>query len=336
MQYLGPDLDRRLEQELKRRRRHKLVVQSLLLAPVALLGFLIATPVASESVSADIESSGASFVLASERELFGERPRLQSFTASGFSQLSLPGFAFPLRPAPDQEAVVRAEAADSGSWISLQPWNLSEGALVTWDHPLGAKAGEYTLSLVNAGADRARHVDLVHRITLSRFGLAAELRDYADTSALQLASSTTPLELALQFREPSRFTEPRFPVHSVQLIRKGFGDSGPMPESTVLSARLHFDGRDTSINRTHLSLGGLFDAQVDQLRLIDSGIAFSLTGTAKHIAIGGRTVEFPSRLEWLFREQPLALLAGALAYVLLLLTALIGWRTTHASKPIAS
>ncbi|HSE67093.1 MAG TPA: CHAT domain-containing protein, partial [Gemmatimonadales bacterium] len=141
MEYLGPDLDRRLEKTLARRRRQKLALYSWMLAPIPVLGFLMATPVSSTSVSADIEVSGVTFTLSSERELFSDLPRLQSFSGSGFQQLLLPGSAFPVRPGPDQEAKVSAVAADDASWISLQPWTPPPGSEITWDHPRDAKAG---------------------------------------------------------------------------------------------------------------------------------------------------------------------------------------------------
>jgi len=183
MEYLGPDLDRRLEKTLARRRWHSRLIYSWMLALIPVLGVLVATRVSSDSVSAEIEASGVTFVLSSERELFGELPRLQSFSASGFRQLSLPGAAFPVTPGPGQEADVSAAAADNRSWISLQPWTLPAGSLVNWDHSRGARSGEYSLSLV-AGADRRFHVGLVHQIKLSRFRSAPELHDYGDSSAI--------------------------------------------------------------------------------------------------------------------------------------------------------
>ena len=334
MEYLGPDLDRRLEKALARRRLTSQLLYSWMLAPIPLLAFLMVTSVSSDFVSADIESSGVAFVPSSERELFAELPRLQSFSASGFRQLSVPGLAFPVRPGPGQEAVVSAVAADSGSWISLQPWTLPAGSHLTWDHPRGARAGEYVLSLV-AGADRQFHLSLVHRIRLSRFGSPAELHDYGDSSALELVTSDTSLNLVTQFLQPAGIGVPRLMVDSIEMLRRGFNEAGPLTESTVLGGRVHFDGRDISLAATPLSLGGLRQSDMSNVRLIDRGIAFTISGSVTRIMIGGKPLAFPSRLQWLIRERSPYLLLGALAYVLILLTLVLSWRTSHGSRATA-
>ena len=331
MEYLGPDLDLRLEKALARRRWHTRLLYCWMLAPIPLLGFLMATPVSSDSMSADVESSGITFTLSSERELFAELPRLRTFSASGFRQLSLPGSAFPVTPGLDQEAQVSAAAVDTGSWISLQPWTLPGSSDVTWDHPRDAKAGEYSLSLV-AGAGRRFHVGLVHRIRLSRFQSPPESHDYGESSALELVTSDTSLNLELQFLEPARISLPRLMVDSIQLLRQGFSDVGPLAESTVLGARVHFDGRDIVLGATPLRLSGLREADMNNVRLIDRGIAFTISGSVKRIMIGGKALAFPSRLQWLIREQPSYLALGALAYLLILLTAVMSWRTSHALR----
>src|SRR5574341_250344 len=334
MEYLGREIDRRLEQGLARRRRQRRLLYSFILAPIPVLGFLAATSVQSAAIRADIEATGATFVLSAEREWFGELPRLQSFTAAGFDRLLSPGFAFPQSPPPHQDAVVTAEAVDTGSWISLQPWKLPVGARVTWDHPHSARVGEYAESLA-VGANQRFHVGLVHRIRLSRFGSAPAVHDYADTSALELVSASRPLALELRFRRLTDMTVPRLSVDSLTLQRQGYGDDGPILEPTLLSAHIHFAGRDTLLETTHLGLNGLHDADMERFRLIDRGIAFSLTGSVQQITIGGRTLSFPSRLQWLIRERPVNLVVGALEYVLILLTALLSWRTSHASRPTA-
>ena len=334
MEYLGPDLDRRLERALARRRRQRRLLYSWMLAPIPLLGFLMATPVSSDLMSADIEASGATFTLSSERELFSDLPRLQSFSASGFRQVLLPGAAFPLRPGPDQEARVTAVAADVGSWISLQPWTLPGGSEITWDHPRGAGAGEYALS-VAAGAGRSFHLGLVFRIRLSRFGAAPELHDYGDSSAMELVTSDTSLNLVLQLQQPAMMREPRLTVDSLQMLRQGFNDAGPLAESTVLTARVHFDGRDTVLDATHLGLTGLHQADMDKVRLIDRGIAFTISGSVKRITIGGKALAFPSRLQWRIREQPLSLWLGALTYTLILLVGVLSSRRSHVSRATA-
>jgi hypothetical protein len=331
MEYLGPDLDRRLEKALARRRRQRVALYSWMLAPIPVLGFLMATTVSSTSVSADIEASGVTFTLSSERELFSDLPRLQSFSGSGFQQLLLPGSAFPVRPGPDQEATVSAVAADDDSWISLQPWTPPVGSEITWDHPRDAGAGEYAMS-VAAGAGTSLHLGLVHRIRLSRFGAAPELLDYGDSSAMELGTSATSLHLELRFLQPAGMRLPRLTVDSLELLRRGFDEAGPIAESTVLGARVRFDGRDTVLEATPLGLSGLHQADMDKVRLTDRGIAFTISGLVKRVTVGGRALRFPSRLQWLMREQPSYLWLGALAYGLILLVGALSWRTSHVSR----
>jgi len=331
MVYLGPDLDRRLEETLARRRLYTRLLYAWILALIPLLGFLVATRVSSDAVSADIEASGVTFVLSSERELFAELPRLRSLSASGVRQLLLPGAAFPVKPGAGQEARMDAAAADNRSWISLQPWTLPAGSLVDWDHSRGARSGEYKLSIF-AGADRRFHAGLVHRIRLSRFRLAPELHDYGDSSAIELVTSDTSLNLEMEFLQPDRISLPRLMVDSIRMLRQGFDEQGPTLESTVLGARVHFDGRDTVLDATPLSMSGLHEADMDKLRLVDRGIAFTIHGSVQRIMIGGKALAFPSRLQWLIREQPSYLALGALAYLLILLTLVMSWRTSHALR----
>ena len=333
MEYLGPDLDRRLEKSLARRRWQKRAFYSWMLAPIPLLGFLMATPVSSAFVSADIEASGAWFALASERELFSDLPRLRSFSASDFRQLIPPGSAFPEKPRPDQEAQVSAVAVGD-SWISLQPWTLPKGSEIGWDHPRDAGRGEYVVSLTSGGG-KTFYSGLVNRIRLSRFGVAPELHDYGDGSTLGLVTSDTSLRIELQLLEPAALRMPRLTVDSLQLIRRGYSDAGTLAESTVLSARVRFDGRDTLLEATHLGLSGLRQAAVDKLRLTDTGIAFTISGLVEQIAIGGNPVSFPSRFQWLLRDRPWYLWLGVLAYVLVLAAAVSGWRGSHATKASA-
>ena len=330
-EYLGPDLDRRLEKELARRRRRSRLLSSFILAPIPLSAVLAVAPVSSPTVTAAIEAAGATFVLASEREVFRQLPRLQSLTASGLSHVLAPGSAFPLRPGPDQEALVTAEAADNGSWISLQPWMLPAGARLTWDHPPGADPGEYLLSLSAAPGQRL-NLGLAHRIRLSRFRSAPVLHDYGDNAPLQIVSAAAPLELTMRFRQPADLTTPSLAVESLELVRTWLGDEGPQTEHTVLNAHLHYAGRDTVLGAMSLALQGLHAAAVDDLRLIDRGLAFTVTGSAQHVVIGGNVVPVPSRLEHLIEERPLYLVLGALAYVLIIVTALISWRTSHGSR----
>jgi len=334
MQYLGPDLDQRLERALARRRWHERLLYAWMLVLIPLLGFLIATPMSSDVVSAEIEASGLTFTLASERELFSELPRLQSFTASGFRQVSLPGSAFPVTPGTTEKPVVSASAVDNGSWISLQPWTLPAGTTVTWDHPRGAAAGEYVLSLA-VGAGQRFHAGLVNRIRLSRFGSPAELHDYADSSALELFTADTSLDLVVRFLHPAGVGMPRLSVDSLQLSRQVIDDAGPHAEPTVLAARVHFDGRDM-VDSTALRLSGLHDAGMNSVRLMDRGIAFTIRGSVRRIVIGGIPLAFPSRLRWLIREQPAYLALGGLAYLLILVMLVMMWRTSHvaSTKPI--
>jgi len=334
MEYLGPDLDRRLEKALARRRWQKRAIYSWMLAPVPLLGFLMATPVSSAFVSSDIEASGARFTLASERELFSDLPRLRSFSASDFRHLIPPGSAFPERPGPDQEAQVSA-VADDDSWISLQSWTLPKGSQVALDHPRDAGRGEYVVWL-NTGGGKTFYTGLVNRITLSRFGEEPEVHDYDDGSTLGLVTSDAVLRIELQLLQSAVLRMPRLTVDSLQLIRRGYNDAGPLPESTVLSAKVRFDGRDTVLEATPLGLSGLRQAVVDKLRLTDSGVAFTISGPVEQIAIGANTVSFPSRFQWLLRDRPWYLLLGALAYVLVLVAAVSGWRVSHATKASAT
>jgi hypothetical protein len=306
-----------------------------MLAPIPLLGFLVATSVSADLVSADIEASGATFVLSSERELFAELPRLQSFSASAFRQASVPGSAFPLTPGPNQEAVVSAAAADNDSWISLQPWTLPAGSRLTWDHPRAARAGEYALSMATGG-DRRFHLGLVHRIRLSLFRSPAALHDYGDSSAMELVTSDASLDLEMGFRQPAGVSTSRLMVDSIELLRHGFNEAGPVLESTVLHGRVHLDGRDTVFDTTPVTLSGLRQADISNLRLIDGGIAFTITGSVTRISIGGRPLAFPSRLQWLIRERPAYVLLGALAYVLIFLTVVMSWRTSHVSRATAN
>lgn len=329
-EYLGPDLDRRLEKTLARRRRQRQLLYAWLLAPIPVLGVLVGTRVSTDTVRADIEASGVRVVLSSQSELFGEQPRLQSFRATNFRQVLLPGAVFPVRPSPAQPAEVSAIAADAGSWISLQPWSLPAGSSVAWDHPRGALGGEYALS-VAPGADQRFHVGLVHRIALSRFGLPAERRDYGGNSVLEIGTADTSLNLDAQLLQPAGFTLPSMTIDSIEMVRRGFGDAGPFAESTVLRANLHFDGRDTLIESTHLRLGGIHAALM-KFRLIDRGVAFTVDGSLREVVIGRKNQALPSRLRWLIREQPSYLGLAALAYVLILVTLVIGWRANHASR----
>ena len=334
MEYLGPDLDRRMEEALARRSRLGRAVCSWLVAPVPLLAYLIATPVSTDLVSADVEASAVSFTLASGRELFSELPRLASLSASGFRQVSLPGSAFPVRPEPGGDGHVHAVAADDESWISLQPWLLPAGSRVVLDHPRGAARGEYALSLV-AGPDRRFQFDLVHRIRLSRFGAPPELHDYGDTSSVELVTSAGSLELELRVPELSGLTLPRFTIDSLELLRRGYGDAGPLAESTVLGARIRIDRRDTVLDAIPLSLGGLRQADMDRVRLTDRGIGFTITGPVDRITIGGKALAFPSRLQGLIRDRLSHVAAGVLAYILILLAGVWSWRTTHVARATA-
>jgi CHAT domain-containing protein len=331
MEYLGPDVDHRLERFLARERRQKRLFYSWMLAPIPLLGFLTFSSVSSDFVSADIEASGVTFVLSSERELFSELPRLQSFSVLGFRKVLLPGSALPLSPGPNQEAHVRADAADSASWISLQPWTLPGGSEISWDHPLDARAGEYAVS-ITAGAGRSFYVGMVHHIRLSRFGAAPELIDYEGGSAMELTTSDTSLRLEMQLRQPADLNVPHLTVDSLQMVRQGFNDAGPLAESTVLGARVHVNGRDLVLDATHLALSGLHEADMDKVRLTDRGIAFTISGLAERITVGGKSIVLPSRLQWLIREHLSYLWLGGLAYALILVAMVVSWRTSHVAR----
>jgi len=306
------------------------VLLSLILAPIPVLAVLAATPVSSRNVTAAIEASGATFVLSSEREFFGDLPRLQKLTATGFSQLLLPESAFPLRPRPDEDTIVTAEAVDSGSWLALQSWILPAGTVVTWDHSLGANAGEYKLTLA-AAAGRVLDVGLVHRIKLSRFRSTPEIHDYGTNSTMEVASSVALLELTLLFRHPGAVATPGFYVDSLELMRRGYNERGqPLAESTTLRARLDFGGPDTiALGATRLGLHRLHAAAIDDLRLIDRGLAFTVHGSVGGITIGANAVPFPSWLEHLIDERFLYVLVGVVAYLLTLVAVTLSWRTSH-------
>jgi hypothetical protein len=297
---------------------------------VPLLAFLLATRIPSDVVSADVEASAASFTLASEREVFSELPRVESFKASGFAQVSLPGSLFPSRP-DETEAELHAAAADSTSWIVLQPWLLPAGSRITVDHVRGAAAGEYAVS-VAAGAGRRFNLTLLRQIRLSRFGAPAELHDFADTSSVELHTGAGSLDLELRARSLSDLTLPPLVIDSLELQRQGFGDAGPLSEPTVLHASLRFNGRDLVLDTTSLGLGGLRRAAVEKIRFIPRGIAFTVTGPVESISVRGNPLPFPSRLEWLRRERPSALWLGAVTYVLVLLAGALSWRMIHVAR----
>ena len=329
-EYLGPNLDSRMEKALSRRKRLSAIVSAWVVAPVPLVAFLLATRIPSDVVSADVEASAASFTLSSEREVFSELPRVRSFKASGFAQVSLPGSLFPSRP-DETEAELHAAAADSSSWIVLQPWLLPAGSRITLDHTRGAAAGEYAVS-VAAGAGQRFNLALLRRIRLSRFGAPAELHDYADTSSVELLTGPGSLDVELQARNLSDITLPPLMIDSLELQRQGFGDAGPLSEPTVLRARLRFNGQDLVLNTTSLSLGGLGRGAVEKIRLIPRGIAFNVTGPVEAISVRGNPLPFPSRLEWLRRERPSSLWLGALTYVLVLLAGALSWRMIHVAR----
>src|SRR5204862_7957683 len=124
----------------------------------------------------------------------------------------------------------------------------------------------------------------------------------------------------------------RLGVDSIQMARQGFNDAGPLAESTVLRARVRVDGRDTVVDSLSLRLSGLHEAAMNNLRLIDRGIAFTIQGSVKRITIGGRALGLPSRLRWLIREQPAYLALIAVAYLVILMVLALYWRTSHVSR----
>ena len=152
---------------------------------------------------------------------------------------------------------------------------------------------------------------------------------------MEIGTSDTSLNLDVQFLQPAGFSVSSLTIDSIEMVRRGFGDDGPFAESTVLRAGIHFDGRDTVLALTHLSLGGIHVAMT-KFRLIDRGVAFTIDGTVKQIAIGGKPLALPSRLRWLSREQASYLWLGALAYVLILVTLVMGWRASHVSRAAAT
>jgi hypothetical protein len=176
----------------------------------------------------------------------------------------------------------------------------------------------------------------VRRIRLSRFGAPAELGDYSDTSAVELVTSAASLELELRVPEPSALALPALAIDSLMLTRQGFGDTGPLLESTVLGARVGVGGRDTVLDATSLGLSGLRGAQVERIRLTDRGIGFTVAGAVERITIGGKPMGLSSRFRWLEREQAWSLRIGLLAWVLMLLAGVVFWRTTNVSSTTAN
>jgi hypothetical protein len=191
--------------------------------------------------------------------------------------------------------------------------------------------GEYAISLVT-GADRRFNLGLVRRIRLSGLGAPPALHDYADTSSVQLVTSGGSLELELRVRELSDLTLPTLAINSLELLRQGYGDTGPVAESTVMDARVRFDRRDTVLKATPLGLEGLRQGWIDKIRFTERGIGLSFTGTVERITVGGRPLGFPSRLEWLARDRPSWLGLGALTYILVLLAGALSWRTIHVTS----
>ena len=98
---------------------------------------------------------------------------------------------------------------------------------------------------------------------------------------------------------------------------------------------IHFNGRDTVLDATHLGLSGLHQADIDKVRLTDRGIAFTISGSVKRITIGSKALAFPSRLQWRIREQPMHLWLGTLSYTLILLVGVLSSRRSHVSRATA-
>lgn len=329
MEYLAPDLDDRLQRTLARRRRHRRAIYSWLLAPIPLLGFLISTSASSFPVQATIQASGITVALASPRQLFSDLPRLQSFRAWSFDNLMLPDASFPARPGPDHVAQVGAVAADSESWISLQPWTLPGGSRIRLDHPPGARRGEYFLSL-DTDAGRSFYVTLVHRLKLSRFEAGPESRDFGTGSPMRLATSDTTLRVELQFLRPDRVNLPDLDIKSLELNRRGFDDAGPVLESTVQHAEVRVDGSGsvTVGEGTHLVLE-MRDGALTDLMFQDRGISLEFRGQVRGIRIGQSAIPPPSKLEWLVRAQPAYLWLGVVTYLLILVVGVLQWRGSH-------
>jgi len=97
----------------------------------------------------------------------------------------------------------------------------------------------------------------------------------------------------------------------------------------LLTARVRLDRHDTLVEATHLALGGLHQATMDRIRLLDRGIGFTVTGPVEHITIGSAALALPSRLGWLRRERPSYLWLGALTYGLILLIGALSRRMGH-------
>jgi hypothetical protein len=153
---------------------------------------------------------------------------------------------------------------------------------------------------------------------------------------MTLHTSNRDLAITLQLAEPQTVEMPNFSINELGLTRTRRVGGRDKLESMVIDATVRFDeiGRVAASTRTGKVLQ--LDVQhglLERLQLQDRGISFLFSGRVKEIAVDGIVRPLPSRMEWLLHARPWHVGVGALAYILILLAAVLSWRTSHEPKP---
>jgi hypothetical protein len=190
--------------------------------------------------------------------------------------------------------------------------------------------GEYSLSVLTGSKT-------VLRVALDD---GAEISLYSgpfatNGASVDLYTSNAPLDMEVNFSELSEVTIESPLVSDLWLFHEDF--RGEWKDiSTILGAEVRFK-RIRELTRNLERDGRLItDSAVGTLtglRLVESGVAFTFTGSVSGATVGIEKIDLPNKFQWLLGVRLLHVLAGAFTYVVVGLLGLLLWSRDHV--PIA-